>query len=131
MNKLGKRILSLGLVLSIVCGIGSISVFAASSVSGSINGYTTKGVSSITYSGGSAYTSYGTNGEVTVTSTYHYINYINLNSGSSTKRKGHTNYAQVDFSAPSNCRSNYISSSHKVATSSQTWTGITSKTYSS
>ena len=97
MNKLGKRILSLGLVLSIVCGIGSISVFAAPSVSGSINGYTTKGVSSITYGGGSAYTSYGTNGEVTVTSTYHYINYINLNSDSSTKRKGHYNYVGCLF----------------------------------
>ena len=75
MNKVGKRFLSACLALSVICGIGGISVFAASSASGSINGYDTSGVSSISYTGASAYTSFETNGDVSVRATYTYINY--------------------------------------------------------
>ncbi len=129
MNKVGKRFLSACLALSVICGIGGISVFAASSASGSINGYDTSGVSSIWYTGASAYTSFETNGDVSVRSTYTYINYNTLDEDDTYQSEGHYNYADVGFVAPSNCRSKKINSYHRVSAFSQTWTANTSATY--
>ena len=124
-----KRIVALGLAISIVLGIGSVAVFAASSATGSINGYTTKGVSSIGQKSASAYTSYGTSGQVSVNSKYSYVNTDTLSTGIKSQNNGHYNYAQVNFTAPTNCHSVKIESSHTVSASNQTWTAKTSKVY--
>lgn len=120
-----KLILTFAFILTLTLGMG-ISVFAAT---GAINGYTTRGSSSISRTGASASTSYASTGSVTVSSTYSYVNTNTLATGTSSKNNGYYNSCSVSFSAPSNCRSVKVSSSHRVAAYGQTWTASTSATY--
>ena len=127
MNKFTKGILSLGLALSIIVG-GAATAFADSK-SGSINGYYTTGSSYVTYNSGSAGTSFGSNGSVAVNSTYSYVNVNTLATGSTSRNNGHYKYASVSFSAPKNCRSVKVSSSHSVTAYGQSWSTTTSAIY--
>lgn len=133
MNKITKgnlRKLILGFVLTLTLTFGmGISVFAATSATGAINGYATKGSSSISKTSASASTSYGTNGSVIVSATYSYVNTDTLATGTSSKNNGGYRSCSVSFSAPSNCRSVKITSSHSVSAYSQKWTANTSATY--
>ncbi len=131
MNKVGKRILALCLALSVICGIGSISVFADDydSETGAISGYSTKGYSYIGQTSAYAYTSFGGNGQVTVSSTYGYVNVYTLATDSESRNDGDHSYAQVNFTAPRNCHSVYIDSDHQVVAYGQTWSTSTYATY--
>lgn len=104
----------------------SISVFAAT---GAINGYKTRASSTIRQQTASASTSYDYNGSVSVSSTYSYVNVNTLATGTCTKNNGHYSHCSVAFSAPSNCHSVKIVSSHKVLAFGQTWSTKTSATY--
>ena len=128
-RKIGKKALTAMLSLTLILGMSGITVFAASSQTGAINGYTTRGASSISSSGASATTSYGSSGSVSVSATYSYVNIKTLATGKMSKTNGYYNNCSVSFSAPSNCRSVGISSSHRVAASGQIWTAKTSATY--
>lgn len=125
MKTLKKSILALGLALGVMASMGA-SAFAAS---GSINGYYTSGNSYIYSTSGSASTSFGDYGSVAVNSTYSYVNTKTLATGTQSRNNGHYKSTSVSFSAPSNCRSVAISSSHSVSAYSQTWTASTSKVY--
>lgn len=127
-GNLKKLILTFAFTLTLTFGMG-ISVFAATAATGAVNGYTTKGSSSISKTGASASTSYASTGSVTVSSTYSYVNTNTLATGTSSKNNGYYNSCSVSFSAPSNCRSVKVTSSHKVAVSGQTWTASTSAIY--
>lgn len=130
MNKITKanfKKLGLALALTLVMTLGmSISVFAAT---GAINGYTTRASSTIRQQTASASTSYDYNGSVSVSSTYSYVNVNTLATGTCTKNNGHYSRCSVAFSAPSNCHSVKIVSSHKVLAFGQTWSTKTSATY--
>ena len=127
MNKFTKGILSLGLALSILVG-GAATAFAGSK-SGQVNGHNTTGSSSITSNSGSAGTSLSGSGTVVVTSTYSYVNINSLTTGSTSRTKGHYNYASVSFSAPKNSRSVKVLSSHHVSAYDQDWGTNTSAVY--
>ncbi|HCF14879.1 MAG TPA: hypothetical protein DER19_01975 [Eubacterium sp.] len=131
MNKITKsnfKKLVLVLTLTLVMTLGmSISVFAAK---GSVNGYITTGSSTITSTTATASTTYEKRtGSISVDSTYSYVNVYTLTTGTSTKSKGYYTSVKLDFSAPYNCHSVRIKSSHKVVAYGQTWTANTSATY--
>lgn len=115
-------------VIALIFGMG-VSATAASSATGAINGYETSASSSISSTSASAKTSYEASGSVTVSSTYSYVNTNTLVTGTSTKNNGHYTSCSVNFSAPSNCRSVKISSSHSVSAYGQNWTTSTSGIY--
>lgn len=125
MKSFKKSILALGLALGVMASMGA-SAFAAS---GQINGYYTSGNSSVSSTSGSAYTSFGDYGSVAVNSTYSYVNTNNLTTGTQSKNNGHYKSASVSFSAPKNCRSVKVVSSHSISAYSQTWSANTSATY--
>lgn len=102
-----------------------ISVFAAT---GAINGYTTRASSTIRQQKASASTSYDYNGSVSVSSTYSYVDVNTLATGTYTKNNAHYSHCSVEFSAPSNCHSVKIVSSHKVSAFGQIWSTKTSAT---
>lgn len=105
----------------------SISVFAAK---GAINGYATTGSSHITRTEASASTTYEKRtGSISVDSTYSYVNTYTLATGSSTKSKGYYTSVKLEFSAPYNCHSVRIRSSHKVSAYGQTWTANSTAVY--
>ncbi|MFQ8617687.1 MAG: hypothetical protein ACLSFM_01670 [Agathobacter rectalis] len=111
MNKITKAnfkklVLVLTLTLAMTLGM-SISVFAAT---GAVNGYTATG-------------------SISVDSTYSYVNTYTLATGTSTKSKGYYTSVYVDFSAPYNCHSVRIRSSHKVSAYGQTWTANSTAVY--
>ena len=73
-----------------------------------------------------AYTSYGSYADsLSVVSTYTYWDNMRGMYGTQVKSSGHYNYARVDFTAPRNCKSVNISSSHRVARNHQVWTADT------
>lgn len=131
MNKITKAnfkklVLVLTLTLAMTLGM-SISVFAAT---GAVNGYTATGSSTITRTAASASTRYGkSTGSISVDSTYSYVNTYTLATGNSTKSKGYYTSVNVDFSAPYNCHSVRIRSSHKVSAYGQTWTANSTAVY--
>ncbi len=127
-GNLRKIILTFTLAFTLTFGM-SISAYAATSATGGINDYITRGSSSISATGASASTSYQSTGSVTVSSTYSYVNTDTLETGTSTKNNGHYSSCSVSFSAPSNCRSVKVTSSHSVTAYDQTWTTNTSATY--
>ena len=121
-----KLVLVLTLTLAMTLGM-SISVFAAT---GAVNGYTATGSSTITRTAASASTRYGkSTGSISVDSTYSYVNTYTLATGTSTKSKGYYTSVYVDFSAPYNCHSVRIRSSHKVSAYGQTWTANSTAVY--
>ena len=129
MNTFTKSILALGLALSILVGVGGTSVFASGRATGSINGYSATGVSSISYSSANAYTTFTGAGKKSVASTYVYVNNKTLAAGRMTKDCSTWHDAQVRFSAPSGCKSVIINSKHIVEVNYQRWSATTSRTY--
>ena len=131
MNKITKAnfkklVLVLTLTLAMTLGM-RISVYAAK---GSVNGHITTGSSTITRTAASASTRYGkSTGSISVDSTYSYVNTYTLATGSSTKSKGYYTSVEINFSAPYNCRSVRIRSSHKVSAYGQTWTANSTAVY--
>ena len=119
MNKITKanfKKLVLVLTLTLVMTLGmSISVFAAT---GAINGYAITGSSHITRTTASASTTYES-----------YVNTYTLATGSSTKSKGYYTSVEINFSAPYNCHSVRIRSSHKVSAYGQTWSSNSTAVY--
>lgn len=104
-----------------------ISVFAAT---GAINGYAITGSSHITRTTASASTTYEKRtGSISVDSTYSYVNTYTLATGSSTKSKGYYTSVEINFSAPYNCHSVRIRSSHKVSAYGQTWSSNSTAVY--
>ena len=128
MNKFTKSVLALGLALSILAGVGGVSVFAKSFEKGQVNGVNCRGGSSIAATSASAYTSYDTNGTVTVSSTYKYVRISDLKGTTEKRTNGHYNYTSNNFSVSNSHRSVYISSNHKVSISGQSWSATTSAT---
>ena len=127
MKTFKKSILALGLALGVMASIG-VSSFAGpypSKQEGKVGKYGTTGSSSITYNTGAAYTSYGDNGSVSVNSTYGYSNTSNYEGGSYTRSNGHYRSTSVSFTAPNNCKSVSILSSHAVSKSGQSWSAKT------
>ena len=105
----------------------SISVFAAT---GAINGYAITGSSHITRTTASASTTYEKRtGSISVDSTYSYVNTYTLATGTSSKSKGYYTSVEIDFSAPYNCHSVRIRSSHKVSAYGQTWSSNSTAVY--
>ena len=103
------------------------SVFAAT---GAINGYAITGSSHITRTTASASTTYEKRtGSISVDSTYSYVNTYTLATGSSTKSKGYYTSVEINFSAPYNCHSVRIRSSHKVSAYGQTWSSNSTAVY--
>lgn len=130
-GNLKKIILAFALALTLTFGMG-ISVLAATTTDtarGAIKDYATKGSSSIYSTSASASTLFGSTGTITVLSTYSYVNTNTLVTGTSSKNNGYYSSCSVSFSAPSNCRSVKITSSHRVAAYGQTWTANTSAIY--
>ena len=131
MNKITKAnfkklVLVLTLTLAMTLGM-SISVYAAT---GSVNGHITTGSSTITSTTATASTTYEIRtGSISVDSTYSYVNTYTLATGSSTKSKGYYTSVEINFSAPYNCRSVRIRSSHKVSAYGQTWTANSTAVY--
>ena len=132
MNKLTKKLLALGLALSIVVGVGSVSVFASSS-SGPAQGFcdvhriycfselgqkTARAKTTVFYNGGMT----------RISSDYTYMNNSTLKKTTVTKENRAIQTTGVSFTAPGNSRSVRIASTHKVEFNSQ-WTGHTYVNY--
>lgn len=128
-TRIGKKISAFALALTIVLGMGSMSVFAASSATGAVNGYTTRGTSTIKARSGGASTTYQSTGAVSVKSTYSYVNTNTLVADKITKSKGYYKSCSVSFTAPNGCRSVKVSSSHNVSAAGQSWTASTNKIF--
>ena len=126
--KFGKIIIAFMFAVTLTFSMG-ITVFAATSAQGAIGKYATYGSSTITRTTAKATTSFASTGTVTVSATYSYINTSSLVPGSSTKNNGNNSNCSVEFSAPANCSSVRIDSSHSVAAYGQTWTAKTSAVY--
>ena len=122
MNKITKRLLALGLALSISVGAGGVSSFAGSNkYTGTLNGYKTLATYSIDKYGAKASTAYGGNGSAEVISNYSYVNMITLYSRSVTKRARNKKSATVNFSAPNQCYSIQMYNTHSVVSSGKSW----------
>lgn len=122
MNKFTKRLLALGLALSIVVGIGSVSVFADSGkVTGTLNGNRTVGTYSIERYGAKAGTSYAGNGSAIISSNYGYANLVTLNYRSMSKSARNNKSASVNFKAPQYCISIQMRNTHTVIASGKIW----------
>ena len=124
MNKFTKSILALGLALSIIVGVGGVSVFAAMKEDvkrGWINGYNASAVSTITETKASARTSYVGSGATTVYSQYTYVKLSTLENSKITRSYGNYGPSSVNFIAPKNCRSIAVVSSHEVHAGGSTW----------
>ena len=130
MKSFKKGILALGLTLGIIASVGGGAVFADSSATGNINGTYTVATSAIQNTEAAGYTFFGMPGLVTVNSTYSYVNTSNLTTGSMNRYDGDTNRtsASVQFSAPKNCRSVKIQSTHYVYAFGRLWSAKTDKT---
>ena len=128
MNKFTKGILSLGITLSILAGATGVTAFAAQKTDkkeGEINHYYTVGSSSIEDLYASAYTSYGNNGSVYLSSTLDYIDLNLLKTYSETKTRGHYRSASLDYRLHSHCRTIRITSQHDVYGFDQHWNAKT------
>jgi len=128
-TRIGKMISASALALTIVLGMGSMAVFAGNPATGAVNGYTTRGTSTIKARSGGASTTYQSTGAVSVNSTYSYVNTNTLVTDKITKSKGYYKSCSVSFTAPNGCRSVKVSSSHNVSAAGQSWTASTSKIY--
>ena len=125
MNKFTKRLLALGLALSIVAGAGGVSVLA-NTAQGFINGYKIYCYSDITPNTAHSKTMVCANGGMArITSNYIYLNKNTLQKTKVTKQNRDIQSTEVYFTAPQNCSSVKVYSSHKVEFSS-VWSGTTS-----
>ena len=128
MNKFTKRLLALGLALSIVVGAGGVSVFAKTGsgpAQGFLNGHRIYCFSDIGTQTGRAKTTVFYNGGMTrVSSDYTYINNKTLRQTTINKQNRGIQSTEVGFLAPGGCRSVMIRSKHTVEFSSK-WTGTT------
>lgn len=89
-----------------------------------------KGRFQVTNTTASASTTYEKRtGSISVDSTYSYVNTYTLATGSSTKSKGYYTSVEINFSAPYNCHSVRIRSSHKVSAYGQTWSSNSTAVY--
>lgn len=128
-TRICKMISASALALTIVLGIGSMAVFAGNPATGAVNGYTTKGISTIKATSGGAATTYQSTGAISVKSTYSYVNTNTLVTGKITKSKGYYKSCSISFTAPNGCRSVKVSSSHNVSAAGQSWTASTYKIF--
>lgn len=130
MKKFGKRILALGVALSIICSIGCAS-FAASSIKPTVNGIKGSASSTMAKDGesASASTTYNASGAVSVKSTYTSLHISSRKPRTLTRTKGNYGTASVNFTKPTNYVSQRISSEHSISVSNQRWTGNTSDSY--
>lgn len=121
-----KKMISASILsLALIFGARGVDAYAADYATGAINGYCTIGSSSISSTTASASTFFGSEGSVSVVSTYSYVNTSTLKVGTKSSSKGYYNTCTVDFIAPAGCRSIRISSSHKVSAYGQTWSAYT------
>lgn len=111
-----------------VTAIAPISA-SANSITRTINGNYLCASSNIFSSGGSGSTVSTGNVYVTVSSTYNYINYLTLVSGSKSDYKSGNGSVAVSFSVSGNNKSVSISSSHTASSGSEYWSGSTSAVY--
>lgn len=130
MKKFGKRILALGVALSIICSIGCAS-FAASSIKPTVNGIKGSASSTMAKSGesASASTTYNASGAVSVKSTYTSVHIATRKVKTQNKTKGNYGSVSVSFTKPLNHVSKRISSEHSISVGNQKWTGKTSDSY--
>ena len=133
MKQIGKRILKkvvlmMCIVATLVLGMG-VSIVSANSASGKIGNYATGASSNIYRTSAKASTSFASTGSVTVNSNYSYVNINTLVTGTIPKNKGYYSSCSVSFTAPSNCHSVKINSSHCVSAYGQKWTTNTSAVY--
>ena len=130
MKSFKKGILALGLTLGIIASLGG-AAFAGSEAYGHVNSYATSGRSRAFATSADARTFCGAKGTVTVYSEYSYINVSNLTTGTMTKNDGGNNtyVASLAFTAPKNCRSVKIKSSHVVYAFGELWNANTDARY--
>ena len=128
MNKFTKRLLALGLALSISVGAGGVSVFAKTGsgpAQGFLNGHRIYCFSDIGPNSARAKTIVYYNGGMTrVSSDYTYINNKTLRQTTINKQNRGIQSTEVGVLAPGGCRSVMIRSKHTVEFSSK-WTGTT------
>ena len=130
MNKFTKRLLALGIALSIVVGVGSVSVFAKTSrASAMVNGATAIGESSISYSTASASTTYYSAGSMSVNSTYTCVNVNTLYVRNINKNSTAYVPVSVNFKAPAKYKSVAIKSNHRVSFQINNWSASTRAEY--
>lgn len=125
---LKKLVLMPLLAITLVLGMG-VSVVSANSASGKIGNYTTGASSYVYRTSAKASTSFASTGSVTVNSNYSYVNTNTLTTGTISRNKGYYSSCSVSFTAPSNCHSVKINSSHCVSAYGQKWTTNTSAVY--
>ena len=126
MKSFKKGILALGLTLGIIASVGG-GAFAYESTYGTVSGYGATGHSYCYATSGYSNTTYNRPGYLYVNSVYNYINIKTLSAGTKTQSTTSNNstLAYQYVSAPNNCRSVDMYSTHVVSYGGQTWTGNT------
>jgi len=127
MKKIKK--LSALIIAGILVFASSLGIAFADTKRGQLNGHDVIGHSSVTQTSGIAYTDMLWSGSVSVNATYAYVNINTLETATQTKSAGGQSNCSVSFSAPSSCRSVYISASHWASLSGQTWSASTYDAY--
>lgn len=106
-------------------GTGALMV-SANTLKPTINGISFSAYSNISGSSASAGTvSTSSDLQVSVSSTYNYVNTNTLVAGTMQDSASRKAYATVSFQAPANCISVKIHSSHDASSGSETWSGTT------
>lgn len=128
MKNIGKRILTLGVALAVICSIGSVA-FAASSLTTTINGSKATALSTINSEKASAYTTYNGSGAVSVQSTLVSKNFEHNALHNTTRTKGTYGTVSVTVLKPSGDVNLRVTSKHSVSVGNQSWNGTTEKKY--
>ena len=121
-------------VMVLFCGTGALKV-SANTLSPTINGISFSAYSIIDASSANAGTVSGSPYlQVSVSSTYTYLNVKNLSMGTIDygELKDNADGKQgvtVSFSAPAYCKSSAITSNHTAESGTETWSGKTSAAY--
>lgn len=123
MKKL-RKVIAIAAVLFI--GTLTISAYAASYASGSLNGHKTEGESTVGANSAGAYTRISGSGSVRVSSTYYYLT-SSMQVKNTSKSSGGTVSCSVNFSGPSGAKSEKIVSRHSVSAYGSSWSSETSK----
>ena len=127
MKSFKKAILAAGLTLAVVASIGGSAFCDSYRHKNDIGGYGATVASDIKGTSGSAYTSYGGYGTVSLNSTYVYCSTkANGDRGTYTSNKGHYKSVSTSFTAPNGSRSVSISTDHYVAGGGEKWYFTTS-----
>ena len=127
MKSFTKSILAIGLTLGIVASIGSSAFCASHKHKDDIGGWGVDVGSDINYDTGSAYTSYGGYGTVSLDSYFNWCS-VKPNGGSGTDHhtSGHYKYCSTSFPAHSNSKSVSIETKHYVSGGGEEWKTTTS-----